>query len=196
MLNSEQIQQRRANIVAWLAGEKMKDARRDHRNGGGFTVNERIRVELDGQVISVTEYLRREGIDDGMEIGEYRVQINQKTEQYAESYAFFMMASVKTLPAFKAGGERQQEIINWLKGDDMKSDVRLFRDGCSFSVNDRVRVMSNAGSEKITDFLKREGFVTGAVIGDYRIRLNEATERYPENISFFVSAPVVAVPSF
>lgn len=196
MLNKDQIKQRREKIIQWLASDDMKSSRRDHLNGGGFTVNVRTRVEMGEKVLPITEYLRKEGIDDGMEIGEFRVQYNPATDQYVESYAFFLRGSVKGLPAFGANGNRQQDILNWLRSDDMKSDVRIFRNNRDFSVNERVRVVTDNGSLPITQWLKSEGFVDGAVVGGYRIRVNDATERFPENISFFMDGPVISVPAF
>ena len=196
MLNKEQIQQRRESIVKWLSSDGMKVNRREFRNGNGFSVSSRVNVSMNGQVLPVTEYLRREGFKDGVVVGEYRMQVNPATEQYVESFAFFLTAPVKELPALSGNGNRQAEIVAWLRSESMKDAVRVFRDNRGFSVSERTRVNVGGQAVTMTTFLKNEGFVEGAVISEYRIKVNPANDRFPENLSFFLNSPVVAVPEF
>ena len=196
MLTKEQIQQRRESIVGWLSSDSMKQYRREFRNGNGFSVSARTNVSMDGQVLPITEYLRKEGFKDEMAVGEYRMRINQATDQFVESYAFFLTAPVKDVPALSSNGNRQNEIIAWLRSEGMTDAVRVFRDGRGFSVSERVRVNANGSVVPMTAFLKNEGIVDNAVVSDYRVKVNAATDRYPENVSFFMNAPVVAVPEF
>lgn len=195
-LTKEQIQQRREKVIAWLASDSMKEYRRDFRNGNGFSVSERSRVAVGSQTLAITEYLRREGFQDNMAIGEYRVRLNQATEQFPENFSFFLMSPVKDVPHFSSNGNRQNEIVAWLRSDGMKNTVRSFRDNRGFSVNERVRVNAYGDVVPITKFLKDEGIVDGAVVSEFRVKVNPANEQYPENISFFLMTPVVSVPQF
>lgn len=196
MLTREQIQERRTKIVLWLTSDSMEDHRRDFRNGNGFSVGERDRVEMNGQVLSMTEYLKKEGFGDNMVIGEYRVTFNQATDQFPENFSFFLMSPVKDVPNFDPNGNRQQDILGWLKSDGMEDAVRIFRDGVSFSTNDRVRVNAYGNQMPITEWLKSEDFADGQRIGEYQVRYNPPKGDYPENFSFFALAPVVQVPQF
>ena len=189
---------KKEKILAWLSSDEMEGHRRDFRAGNGFSVNERDhRVEVDGQVISMTEFLQREGFEHGDVVGEFRVVWNEAKEQFPESFAFFLMAPVKAVPEFSGNGNRQAEIVGWLKSDDMQDVTRAFQNDRGFSVNERCRVNAAGKIIPITKYLKDEGFVDGAIIDDnYRIRVNPAKGQFPENLSFFLLGSVVAVPSF